>query len=97
MERALRDSYSDTIIVEEEIFQAVIAEINGLPEKYATILQFKYLHDLDYAQIAEKLKMTEVAVGKQKQRAMEMLQTIIVKKKLLSATALVVLLERLHV
>jgi RNA polymerase sigma-70 factor (family 1) len=96
LQRALNDSFSDARLVEEEIFQAVIAEINALPEKYATILQLRYLHDLDYRQIAEKMGVSEATIRKQKQRAIELLQTAVVKKQLISATAVLTVLARLH-
>lgn len=96
LQRALNDSFADSRLVEEELFRAVIAEISGLPEKYGTILSLRYLHDLDYHEIAKKLGISEATVRKQKQRAMELLRTVVLKKKLLVADGLVFLLERIH-
>lgn len=96
VERANSDAFSDSLIVREELFQAVINEINALPEKYATILRLRYLQDLDYGEIATQLGTSEATIRKQKQRALEMLQTVVVKKKLLSAAGLIMLLQHLH-
>lgn len=96
LERASSDAFTDSLIVQEELFQAVLSEINELPEKYAAILRMRYLQDLGYDQIASELGTTEATVRKQKQRALEMLQTVVLKKKLLSAAGLIMLLQQFH-
>ena len=93
--RAINDLKSDNLMIEEELYREIVAEINRLPEKYAIILRLKYLHNLDYAAIAGRLDMSEATVRKQKQRAIELLRTLVLKKQLLSLAVLTALLERI--
>lgn len=96
LERALNDSFSDSRLVQEEILQAVIIEIRSLPDKYARILQLKYIEGLDYDEISKRLNLPEATIRKQRQRAVEMLRTIVVKKQLLTAAGLLTILKQLH-
>lgn len=96
LRQATNDPFTESRMVQEELYQLVIAEINALPEKYAAILRLRYLQDMGYDQIAAQLGTNEATVRKQKQRALEMLQTAVVKNKLLTAAALLSLLHELH-
>lgn len=83
LDRAMNDVLQDSRMIEEELYGQIIREIELLPEKYGQILKLKYIDQLDYPEIAARLRISEPAIRKQKQRAMELLKTQVLKNKLL--------------
>jgi RNA polymerase sigma factor (sigma-70 family) len=93
LERAMDETLHNSRMIEEELYREIIAEISLLPKRYETILRLKFLHNLDVPEIAAKLGMSEAAVRKQKQRALERLRALVLKKRLLSLALLKIVLE----
>jgi RNA polymerase sigma factor (sigma-70 family) len=93
LDRAMNDVLHNSRMIEEELYREIIAEISQLPKKYETILRLKFLHNLDVPEIAAKLGLSEATVRKQKQRALEQLRALVLKKRLLSLALLKIFLE----
>ena len=93
LNRAMNETLHNSRMIEEELYREIIAEISLLPKKYETILRLKFLHNLDVPEIAAKLGLSEATVRKQKQRALEQLRALVLKKRLLSLVLLKIVLD----
>jgi RNA polymerase sigma-70 factor (ECF subfamily) len=93
LDKATNETLQNSRIIEEELYREIIAEISLLPKKYETILRLKFLHNLDVPEIAAKLGLSEATVRKQKQRALEQLRALVLKKRLLSLALLKIVFE----
>jgi RNA polymerase sigma-70 factor (ECF subfamily) len=93
LDRAMNEVLHNSRMIEEELYREIIDEISQLPKKYETILRLKFLHNLDVPEIAAKLGMSEATVRKQKQRALEQLRALVLKKRLLSLALLKIVLD----
>lgn len=74
----------DPSVVKEEVLKLIIEELDLLPDKYRTVLQLLYFEGLSYTQVSERLQVSESALRKQKERAISLLRTALLKKQLSS-------------
>jgi RNA polymerase sigma-70 factor (family 1) len=93
LQKAEDESLQNSAMIEEELYRAILAEIDQLPEKHRVILRLKFIDNLDYADIATQLGLPEATVRKQKQRALEQLRTLVLKKRLLTLLTLQAILR----
>lgn len=61
-------------VIDDEVRKQVRSAIQSLPENYRSVVVFRYVDDLSYAEIAEALDLTEANVMMRMSRARRMLR-----------------------
>ena len=84
LSHAAQQSEWEPAFVLEEVLQMVINEMESLPDKYKQVLQMLYFDGLSYREVSEKLNIPEATLRKQKERAIELLRTELLKKHMAS-------------
>lgn len=75
-----REIFEDEIHTEDTFVSRLIFNdaINKLPEKYKTVFVLSVLEDMEYAEIAKRLNLSEVAVRKRMERARNYMKGVLV-------------------
>lgn len=69
--RAAENTESLEWLDDEELMHKIYAVIEGLPEKYREICKFRFYQNLKYAEIADRLSISETAAKVQVHRAIQ--------------------------
>lgn len=70
----------ENMLLREEVLRLVIHEMQLLPGKYRQLLQALYFDGESYAEISARLQVPEATLRKQKERALELLKSALLKK-----------------
>lgn len=70
----------ENMLLREEALRLVIHEMQLLPGKYRHLLQALYFDGESYAEISARLQVPEATLRKQKERALELLKSALLKK-----------------
>jgi RNA polymerase sigma-70 factor (ECF subfamily) len=76
---------NDHALIESEVLNSILAEIEGLPSQCRQIFKLLYFQQLDTREIAERLGLSVKTVRNQKSRAIQLLQSRLLRKGLLPA------------
>lgn len=79
------ESLEETALVREEVLHRVVRELEALPDKYKTILKLLFIEGKSYAEISLLLNIPQATIRKQKERAVAMLQSVLIKNQLSSS------------
>ncbi|MGV3765540.1 MAG: RNA polymerase sigma factor [Chitinophagaceae bacterium] len=81
------EALEETALVREEVLQQVIAELEALPDKYKTVLKLLFIEGKTYAEISALLNLPQATIRKQKERAVALLQSVLLKNQLSASWA----------
>jgi RNA polymerase sigma-70 factor (ECF subfamily) len=68
------------IVEGQESYENLISCISSLPEKYKSVVEMRYVHDMSNQKIAKLLDITPKAVSMRLNRAKTMLQELLIKR-----------------
>jgi RNA polymerase sigma-70 factor (ECF subfamily) len=86
------DSFLESRIVKEELLLLIMQEIEALSPKYRSLVTMIFIEGLNYNEIAERLSIPLATIRKQKERAIQQLQTALLKRHLMSIGSLTYIL-----
>lgn len=89
------DSFLESRIVKEELLLLIMQEIEALSPKYRSLVTMIFIEGLNYNEIAERLSIPMATIRKQKERAIQQLQTALLKRHLMSLSGLTYVLLHL--
>jgi RNA polymerase sigma factor (sigma-70 family) len=75
--RAPRSLTPEDEVLQTEAYQTVASAIRGLPPRLCVVAEMRFLEDLDYEVIAERLVITEQSARKRVQQARAMLSVLL--------------------
>jgi RNA polymerase sigma-70 factor (family 1) len=90
-----QDQLSDTLQAERleaELVHVIYQEIENLPGKCRDIFKMLYLHNMSTSEIAETLHISAQTVRTQKARAIQLIKSELLVKKMLSSPATLLLI-----
>jgi RNA polymerase sigma factor (sigma-70 family) len=82
-------------MIKSEMFKEIYNVIENLPSNPKDILKLFFIEGLEVNEIAEKLNKTPGSVSTAKSRAVEQLRSIVLDKKLLPATGILLVLREM--
>jgi RNA polymerase sigma-70 factor (family 1) len=88
------DSFLESRIIKEELLLLIMQEIEALSPKYRDIVRMIFIEGLSYPEIADRLSIPLATLRKQKERAIQQLQTALLKKNLLTLIGLAYLFKK---
>lgn len=83
------EGFVEMLAIKEELLQKILLEVETLPDKYGSIIKMAFVEGLSHQQIAERLAIPAATVRKQKERALKLLQAVVLKKKLAALIGLI--------
>ena len=83
-------------MIQAEVIKEIYQEIERLPLKRKEVFKLFYIEGLDVSDIAKKLKMSPGAVSTTKSRALDQLRNIILTKRLLPISGVLIIIKQLY-
>jgi RNA polymerase sigma-70 factor (family 1) len=88
------DTFLESRIIKEELLLLIMQEIEALSPKYRDLVRMIFIEGLSYPEIADRLSIPLATLRKQKERAIQQLQTALLKRNLLTLIGLAWLFKK---
>lgn len=88
------DDFMEAAVAKEELLEMLLRELEEIPPQHSVILKLLFLEGLGYQQIAERLGIPETTVRKQKERAVKLLRSSILKKRMIFVLPLLSIFQK---